>query len=513
MRISILQKLGLVVLGIFLFFVVLEVALNIGGFVFSALREYRKDLSFKQKDVYRILALGESTTADGMEDSYPSQLESILNQRKLGIEFSVLNDGVPGADSAYILSRLKANLDRYNPDMVIVMMGINDLGNHIPRENNSNSKVMLLLRRLKTYKLTRFMWLRIITKINEKNGDNRKLDEGHAEEVNFSMAEYKLKKATELNPNDDVYVALGRLYSEYYRSIEIFNNTSKIDEVANQKNDLAYIGYGCVYLNKNNMIAAKSSFLKALELNPRNDFAYIGLGCVYMNKNATFAAETSFLKALKINPKNSFAYIELAWLFEEQGRLLDAEELLKKAIDVDPYDDTAYVELGWLLMLRGDSAYAEELLKKARYLYPYNFGAIKYLELIKNKINSVKLINKMLTLSRRKKWEYIELNKFRKLIMANKISLAEESFKKAIVLNERNSYAYFELYKIYKDKGKILEAEEVLKKAIELNPGEFLFYSKLGWQFVMDEDFVKAEELFKKAVEVNPNNDKAWGLW
>ncbi len=512
MRVNILQKTGPVVLVIFLFFVILEVALNIGGFLFSALQEYRNLRSFKQKGIYRILCLGESITAMGGVDSYPMQLESILNQRKIGIRFSVINKGVIGANSSSILSRLESNLSKYHPDMVIAMMGINDSGNHMPRELISKSKVILFLSLFKTFKLVRMIRLHFVTKINEKKLVEREVNNWQIGRDIFSKSEYKLKKGIEINPNDDgAYFDLGRLYSGYYMDKAMFKDIPGIDETSGSKNDLDYIYYGCVYLDKNDIPAAEFSFLKALEFNPGNDIAYIGLGCVYMNKNDIPAAETSFLRALELNPKNSLVYIELAWISEEQGRSSDAEELLKKAIEADFYDDTAYVELGILVMLREDFAYARKLFEKARYLNPDNLGAAKGLEFICQDSGSIKSVNKMLKLSRRKKWEYIESYKLWRLITDNEISLAEESFKKAIILNEKNSHAYYELGRVYINRGKIPEAEEAFKKARDLNPRNVMAYVELGWLFVKREDFVKAEELFRKAVEINPDNDKAYG--
>ncbi|MFH1397340.1 MAG: tetratricopeptide repeat protein [Candidatus Omnitrophota bacterium] len=512
MRVSILQKIGLVVLGIFLFFVILEVVLNIGGFLFSALQEYRNDISFKQKGVYRILCLGESTTAVGGEDSYPNQLESILNQRKAGIRFSVINNGVPGIISSLILARLNDDLDKYKPDMVIAMMGINDSGVHMLRETIFKSKSMQFLSLFKTYKLARMIRLHFVTKINEKKIYQRKVDDREIEQDNFSNSEYKLKKAIEINPDDDrAYLELGRLNYIYYRDKVVAKDIPAIYEAIGLQDALAYIDLGYVYMEKNDISAAERSFLKALELNPRDDIAYTGLGCVYLNKNDIPAAKASFIRASELNPKNYFAYIELAWLCEEQGRLADAEELLNKAIEANPYDDEAYVSLGMLVIFRGDFGYARKLFKKARYLNSDNTGAVKGLGLINNDLGPNKSINKKPKMSRRDKWEYIESYKLWRLIKANKISLAEESIKKAITLNGRNSYAYFELGMIYKDRGNILEAEEAFKKVIELYPKEPQAYMELGWLFVRKEDFIKAEEFFRKAAETDPNNDKAYG--
>ena len=56
-----------------------ELGLRLGGVVFLSLQEYRNVRSIMGKGEYRIMCIGESTTAFGGEDSYPAQLEKILN--------------------------------------------------------------------------------------------------------------------------------------------------------------------------------------------------------------------------------------------------------------------------------------------------------------------------------------------------------------------------------------------------------------------------------------------------
>src|SRR5207249_3899840 len=75
---------------------------------------------------YRVLCIGESTTALGGEDSYPSQLERSLNARGKGVSFSVINRGLPAVTTDVIVGHLEENLARYGPDVVVAMMGIND---------------------------------------------------------------------------------------------------------------------------------------------------------------------------------------------------------------------------------------------------------------------------------------------------------------------------------------------------------------------------------------------------
>ncbi len=98
------QKIALIVFGLFLCVFTLEIGLRIGGSVFLSLKERQNKVAVnKENNEYRIMCLGESTTALGGENSYPSQLENILNNKKLKIRFKVINKAIPGNDSRAVV--------------------------------------------------------------------------------------------------------------------------------------------------------------------------------------------------------------------------------------------------------------------------------------------------------------------------------------------------------------------------------------------------------------------------
>jgi hypothetical protein len=160
------QKIFLITSGIFFFLILLEISLRLGGFILLSLQEYRNRLYDRQQNAYRIMCLGESTTAMGGENSYPSQLEKILNQHNIGIKFSVINRGVSAVATSYILAHLEENVNRYNPRMVITMMGIGD-GRPIIYRDKSSKKILPLFGSLRLCKLATLIWLHIVVKAKE----------------------------------------------------------------------------------------------------------------------------------------------------------------------------------------------------------------------------------------------------------------------------------------------------------------------------------------------------------
>jgi tetratricopeptide (TPR) repeat protein len=87
---------------------------------------------------------------------------------------------------------------------------------------------------------------------------------------------------------------------------------------------------------------------------------------------------------------------------------------------------------------------------------------------------------------------------------------AEESFKKAIESNPENENAYVHLGWLNRSRNKFPQAEVFFKKAIELNPKSDDAYHGLGWLYVLQKKFPEAEASFKKAMELNPKNDNSY---
>jgi tetratricopeptide (TPR) repeat protein len=297
-------RIFLILFRFFVFLILLEAGLRLGGFILLSLQEHRNQLSLKRKGTCRILCLGESTTAR----QYPPYLEKVLNQRHTGIQFSVIDKGVVGTNSTVILSRLELNLTQYHPDMVVAMMGSNDRG-ILYYKDIPEAKTRLFCY-CKTYRLIRLLWVRMLAKTRRED---------------------VFKKAIALNPqNADAYARLGRLYLEQ----------AKLSQ-------------------------AKDLFKKAIELSPQNDRAYVGLGRVHHVRGELSQAECSFKKAIEINPQNDDAYVGLVGLYRYQGRLSQAKDLFKKAIALNPQNDRAYGALSILCEETGEPELAKEYAQKA----------------------------------------------------------------------------------------------------------------------------------------------------
>ncbi|MGH7785242.1 MAG: SGNH/GDSL hydrolase family protein [Candidatus Binatia bacterium] len=105
----------------------LELALQIAA-AFTQWR-FQRDASILQPGTVRILCLGDSNTYGlylAPEHAWPSQLQRLLDARTPG-RYQVINLGFPGTPSSRIVENLPTFLMQFQPDLVIMLVGVNDL--------------------------------------------------------------------------------------------------------------------------------------------------------------------------------------------------------------------------------------------------------------------------------------------------------------------------------------------------------------------------------------------------
>lgn len=109
---------------------------NINSFGFRG-REFSRE---KEKGVYRIIAIGDSCTfgvgVSSDEYTYTVLLERKLNQRLKDKKIEVINAGVPGYLCLQSLISFDVELADYQPDMIILYTGWNDMGRPFNLEQN-----------------------------------------------------------------------------------------------------------------------------------------------------------------------------------------------------------------------------------------------------------------------------------------------------------------------------------------------------------------------------------------
>ena len=351
------QKIALVIFGISLFVVMLEVILRLGGALYLFYQDYRNQASLKQAGLnqYRVLCLGESTTAFGGEDSYPSQLEEILNQKIPSRKFSVINRGIPGADTFVILSELEYNINKYNPDMIITMIGVNDDSISLPG-NNLVSRIEGFIRPLRVYKLLKLSAARLWSKDSFKDAY---FIEGlsNLEYRHYPEAERMFKKVIELAPRKPLaYVSLSQCYYEQGLYDKAWELIGKAEALASAYPEV-YIDLGWRYFEMGFSLRAEEAFRKVIAANPSKANGYYDLAQFYQSVGKYPEAEMMFKKAMRLDPEDNFnSYMDLGLHYFERNMFIEAEDMLKKAIALSPREPMPYWYLGFVKDAQGKHA-------------------------------------------------------------------------------------------------------------------------------------------------------------
>lgn len=429
-----IQRISLVLFGIIIFLIVSEFVLQFCGLIAVSSQNHLQCISKKQKKTFNILCLGESTTAMGGKDSYPSQLQEILNQRAVGVKFRVINLGRGGVSTSNIIKLVENLPQGIVPDIVLTMMGINDHIEYMPYQRFQSENEGSFWMRSKVFKLANLLWLKIAVRL-----DNESIRSGG---VNSRS------KKEALSVNDyQVYLTSGYKYHEEGKEIpaeEDFRAALKLNPAA----DEAYVGLGWSLRSRRKIPESKQSFLEAIRINPMNFNAYRGLGWCYMDQVNYAQAEEAFKKAIEIKPLDSEAFRALGCAYKEETKYSLAEEAFNKAIQLNPKDDRAYLDLGWCYRDQGKSEQSIDFFKKAIELNPQNDNAYSGMG-----------------------WSYKDLRKFAEY---------ESAFKKSLELKPKKNWTYLEIgYQLWSS-GNYAEAEKIIKQAIEIDPFSDFSYGALA---------------------------------
>ena len=342
------QKTLLILFGIFLSLIIVELGLRLGESVYLNMQEHRNLLSIKQRGAYRILCLGESMVALGGKDSFPSQLESVLNQNDFGVKFAVINKGIPGGTSDLILEKLPDNIRQYSPNMVIVMMGVNDRGDVVLRQSKY-FEIKRCLNHLKILNIFKYLVLYTVDTNREKK-------------TYQSIFESENRKT---------------LISDLFDS----KKNKNIDGVVNRQNSSDrekyrdYTSLGWQIKHKGDFKKAAEMFYEAIKIDPNQNEGYRGLAWCYIGEQQWDEAEKMFRKAINAKPDFASGYVDLAEFdleiglrYKNKSKLEISKLLFEKAINMDKENDKAYGGLGLYHYISKNRRLADEYFIKANRL-------------------------------------------------------------------------------------------------------------------------------------------------
>jgi len=300
-RLAFKQKILLFSVGIFAALIALELVLRLGGLVFATLQE-RQNQSGSSSGEFRILCIGESTTALGGENSYPYQLEEMLKKARPDLKVKVINKGLVSKTSADILAALPGYLNRYQPNLVVAMIGINDLPD-VDVKNPLAGLWRTLARRVRVIHLFDLISAHLQSKFVGAGTKGRTPAVGAPPPVDEEK--------------------------------KVFNSAESVREFLAP-------GMQMLTLLQARLAATKvESERQALaeqigKLRIRQSWLYVTLGHYYLIRDNCQEAMPQYQQALTLDSKNYGAYVELGQCYEKQGRCDVAVNLFERAYIIDP---------------------------------------------------------------------------------------------------------------------------------------------------------------------------------
>ncbi len=381
-----LQKIGLFFFAVFVTLLLLEGALRLGGFFFLFLQDKVNRQSLSSSQEFRILCLGESTTALGGQNAYPRQLEQILNSSPTNHKFKVINKGVPATTTDQIISKVESYLDEYRPQMVVAMMGINDpqdLAKRSWRENLSRySKAFKLLDMIQAHwsakhkentsdfvdrqiakldrqaAMTPSLRMAVeLTKANLYRSANRPEDEKKAilkvlslndknpqgwhllgiyyqRHAEYTQALDALEKAYQYGTADIKLSALERM-AEAYKFLNQYDKAQKIYSeilVQQPQHPQARSALGDIMLEQGKYEKAIELYTQQLSLEAHALDVYGKLAHCYRRTNQPLKANEIFESGAKINKDAPELFYEWGYSLLEDKKYLDAENAFNQAL-------------------------------------------------------------------------------------------------------------------------------------------------------------------------------------
>lgn len=329
-----------ILIGIFITLILLEFFLRIFGWWEVNKFNFYKPV-VKNKNEIIILALGDSMTALGGINSYPLQLEKILNNsKKINKKVNVINGGIVGANSSDILLNIDSKYNTFNPDMVLLMTGINDFGSVLYEKNFGISDNESLFK-LKTYRLFSFIYIAITNK--------------YAKGFHPTIGWFR----------DLILLKIGQ---GYIRNGEVEKGVNFLRKIlsVNPKNTMAY---RLISENGYNILSHKereSLCKKAISIDPYSEDGYFCLSTLYVHDKNEDGELDVYKDALKMIPKSAEAHFSLARLYIKKKMYIEAEKelLLSLSLDKDRMYENKSYELLYKIYGENKNFYLQNNVKK-----------------------------------------------------------------------------------------------------------------------------------------------------
>lgn len=316
--------------------------------------------------------------------------------------------------------------------------------------------------------------------------------------VDINMAISFLSDYAKNTPNVSpaIYHDIGILYLEKNNIPAALSSFNKATEISPEFS-LPYITRAEIYKKQNNFAAALKEYRTLEKLGAQSPALYNNMGTVSILINDIPAAKGYFEKSLIFEPSNVMANKFMATISEDEGNYEAGLAYLKASADFNE-DTSKQLQASFFATKLGKKEDASAFLNKAYQTSNGSveigyFYAISLQDLNKHK-DAAAVFKEILNVNpdyERARFMYAlslyELKKYKEV---------EKQMHMIIAKNPENAEALNSLgYSMLMQNKKIDQAGEYIKKALAIMPDSFAITDSLGWFYYKKKDYGKALEL------------------
>jgi len=249
-------------------------------------------------------------------------------------------------------------------------------------------------------------------------------------------------------------------------------------------------------------------FLEALRINPDYGGAHYNLGLLLFRQGRIEQAVSHYARAVSLNPYYAEAHNNLGLAYDKLGRTGYAVKHYNEALRLEPNMAEAHMNLGVMLFYAGDYNKALFHLKRAAEINPEDDNAREKIKTVLEEKEKFQKEEKSILEKIAGKPGvyklYVDLGDL--YVKYKRFDMAEEHYKRAVMINPDNHENIMKLAKIYAMKGNFSKALSEAERAIRLKPGYTYGYYFIASVYSLLDDKERSLEWLKKAVANGFNN-------
>ncbi len=299
-----------------------------------------------------ILCLGDSFTygiGAGFDESYPAHLQRMIHDRHPeGVR--VVNLGHPYMDSTSLLAALPDNLEKWNPDAVLLLVGYNNRFREHAKPDAKSAELFFkrIFGRLKIYQLLR------IIRINLQVDPNSRIE--------ATVPPLEPREVAGFLATDLRYAKVAMVFEPFAKDGIAIPEPVDGDGVERQ------IAYGLYLMCVSRAGEAGDYFRAALKSDPGNLLATMGIGYIFIYRNELVMG---FRKA-RFGADSAWLYAGMGFFLMDAGDYEGAVSFFAHSQKIQPYFLAAPhgMAMAYLKMGRPDDALYQLLAAEA--LEPWN---------------------------------------------------------------------------------------------------------------------------------------------